>query len=167
MLDTSRPFPSVNAVDEFILRLPKDYRAFGDFVRSTGANPEVLLSLTVPQLEEMWRTKGVVGAMEQFAQIPVDPDVPHMLFLYIRGWREKYIKRNKLQESDRPLQAFLDNKARPITLAMAEKAFLRTSRRLGVPTPITPSTIRDVVINEHNWSIPAEMENLDIAGSPE
>jgi hypothetical protein len=79
MPNMQNPLPSLATIEQLIAHLPKDYRFFAEYIKITGAEPEALLALEAPHLEQFWQANGVEGSTEGFSQIPVDADVPHML----------------------------------------------------------------------------------------
>lgn len=111
-----------------------------------GIDPEYALSLKVKQVEDLWQKYGFVQATRLFSSVPQEEDAPYVLVTEIRGRRIQTLRRNRVAAEHQPKQVFLDYRARPITIAMANAAFIRASKRHRLQDPITPARIRDTVL---------------------
>ncbi|MGO7018617.1 hypothetical protein [Rhizobium leguminosarum] len=136
----------LNSIDDFIPNLPREYRTYAYLIRSIAIDPEYALSLQVKFIEDLWQRHGFVHATLLLSSVPPSEVARYLLVTEIRGRRLQTLRRNRIAPKDQPSQVFLDYKARPITMAMANAAFIRASRRHGAPSSLTPALMREAVL---------------------
>ncbi|NEJ88848.1 hypothetical protein GR223_23425 [Rhizobium leguminosarum] len=136
----------LDQIDDLIPALPSQYRAFAYLIRSIAIDPEYALSLDVKFIEDLWARHGFVHATRLLSSVPPSDVAPYLLVTEIRGRRLQTLRRNHVATDEQPRQVFLDYKARPITVVMANAAFARASKRNRSPLTITPALIRETVL---------------------
>ncbi|NEK40685.1 hypothetical protein GR250_04480 [Rhizobium leguminosarum] len=137
---------TLGEIDSFIPTLPREYQAYAHLIRSTAIYPEYALLLHVNFVEDLWQRHGFVRATRLLSSIPPSDVAPYLLVTEIRGRRKQTLRRNRVAADSEPPNVFLDYKARPITIAMANAAFARASKRNQVHPAITPALIRESVL---------------------
>ncbi|TCA57158.1 hypothetical protein [Rhizobium leguminosarum] len=166
---------TIEEVEAFIDELPNEYRFLAIFVYATAAPPEAAISLEVGAVKRLFAKLGSSRAMQRLSNISSHPDWDLLLPVYIAGRRTELLKRKGIQASDEPPQVYLDRTARPFTLEKVNGAFLRLSRELNLPIPVSLETIARVVatqsmmklmampqhpasVSQHYWSLSGRLE---------
>lgn len=139
--------PSLDEINTFISCLPNGPEKYlAVFVFATAADPETAVSLEVARVEELWAEFGTLGAMQQLANVPVDPEWELLLPIYIRGRRTALLRRRDFRKGEKPKHVYLGRDGRPMTVQKANAALVRASKRMNFDAPITLETIARAVM---------------------
>ncbi|UIJ97404.1 hypothetical protein LZK82_16780 [Rhizobium leguminosarum] len=139
---------TVDEVGAFIDELTNEYKFLAIFVFVTAVAPETAISLDVATVNSRIAKLGDLGALQSLSNVPIHRDLELLLPVFIRGRRAAFLKRKNIPASEEPPQVYLDRNARPFTLDNVNAAFLRLSRKLGLPIPIKLETIAWVVAKQ-------------------
>lgn len=139
---------SVGEVEDFIHRLPHEYKYLAIFVFVTGATPEVVINLEVGVVNGRIGRLGEWLYMQSVTRVFIHPDLELLVPVYVRGRRAALLKRKNILPNEEPRQVYLDRNARPFNLKKVDAVFTRLSKKLNLAVPITLEAIASAVIRQ-------------------
>jgi len=132
-------------IDALIRKLPRYYRALANFVRMTGVEPTMAVSLEASRMQELLAAHGS-RAIFAFCRVPPHSDCEYLLPMQMRR-RAWILQRLNVAKHQEPPEFYLDEKARPITLEMANAVLAEASTRITLAKPISLEAIASAVLS--------------------
>lgn len=146
--DAERGEVSVGEVEDFIDRLPHEYKYLAIFVFVTGAPPEAAINLEVGAVNGRIGRLGDWLDIQSTSRVFIHPDLELLVPVYVRGRRAALLKRKNILPNEEPRQVYLDRNARPFNLKKVDAVFTRLSRKLNLTVPITLEAIASAAIQQ-------------------
>lgn len=145
MSDLKAPDVTLAQIDALIRKLPRYYRALAKLVRTTGVEPKIAIGLEASRIQELLATQGS-RAIIAFCRVPPRSDREYLLPMQMRR-RAWLLQRLNVAKDQEPPAFYLDEKANPITLEIANAVLAEVSSRMTLARPISLETIASAVLS--------------------